>query len=201
MNEAYILNWDFNRDEDVENDAFHIPFVGDTEFGANLIRNEDFSHPSLIYFRANFSALNRFDYLVTDLHVPVMSNKMIATLLAGTNIGYKLIPTAMIDDTYLNEICDSENNLLPNIPVINSYSILHLSEYLDAFDYNNSEYKTSAAIPGMIRVRKLILRNSEFPKIFRIRESAGKLFISGEAKKELESKKIRGCFFEKVEVI
>lgn len=202
MNRAYILNWEYEHIGDAGKDAMHLPFEGDLEFSARMLGTEKFKHPTEIYFQADFSVLGNLDYLVTDLNVPIMSQKMIDVFISLGLSNYRLIPTILIDDTYFGELFDQSNTILPTVPINSNYFIIQLTTYTNAFDYDNSDYKDSAAIPGMLRVRKLVLRRSEsnFPSLFRIKESSSKLFISHEAKIALEVSKINGYQLGAVDV-
>ncbi|MEC3907484.1 hypothetical protein VOI54_10675 [Tamlana sp. 2201CG12-4] len=43
--------------------------------------------------------------------------------------------------------------------------------------------------------------SEDLPPIFRINESPSKIFVTDKAKEALETNGVRGCVFEKVEVI
>ncbi|BDC98837.1 imm11 family protein [Persicobacter psychrovividus] len=200
MEKVYKLKWDLDHSGDSEKDAFHFTFKNDIEFGADIISTRYFELPDEIYFQANFSIINEYDYLLNSLMAPVMSNRMleIITCLGDTNI--RVIPVIMISDLYpvksidVNRIKKSDN--LVNF----NFRIIQIMTYTDVFDYGNSEYDNDFILP-VGNIHKLVLRKPliGFPPIFRIKEKASEIFISQITKEALETANIKGCIFEPVE--
>jgi len=201
MGEVYKLNWDFNHSGDPEKDAFHLPFKNDNEFGADIISTRNFDAPEQIYFQANFNLIPKYDYPLTSLMVPVLSDRMIKLINGLGEITLRLIPVIMISDTYFDELFDLDNRLKPDVPVNTGYKIVQLMTYLKAFDYENSIYEEDFILP-VGHINKMVLKKPQggFPPIFRIEEKAGEIFVSKETKEALESAGIKGCVFEEVEV-
>lgn len=200
MEKVYKLNWDFNHSGDPEKDAFYLPFKNDNEFGADIISTRDFDFPEQIYLQANFNLIPEYDYPLTSLMVPILSNRMIEILNALGEINIRLLPVVMISDTYLDELFDSNYKLKPEVPVNTEYKIVQMMSYFKAFDYENSEYEEDFILP-VGHINKLILKKPQggFPPIFRIEERASEIFVSQKAKEALEAANIKGCVFEPVE--
>ncbi len=200
MGEVYKLNWDFNHSGDPEKDAFHLPFKNDNEFGADIISTRAFDFPKQIYLQANFNLIPEYDYPLTSLMVPVLSDRMIEIISSLGEINIRLIPVVMISDTYFDELFDSSNNLKPEVPVNTEYKIVQIMSYLKAFDYENSKYEEDFILP-VGHINKLVLKKAQngFPPIFRIEEKASEIFVSEVAKEALEAADIKGCIFEPVE--
>ena len=200
MEKVYKLNWDFNHSGDPEKDAFHLPFKNDNEFGADIISTRDFDFPEQIYLQANFNLIPEYDYPLTSLMVPILSNRMIEIINALGEINIRLIPVVMISDTHLDELFDSDNKLKPEVPVNTDYKIVQMMSYFKAFDYENSEYEEDFILP-VGHINKLILKKPQggFPPIFRIEEKASEIFVSQKVKEALEAANIKGCVFEPVE--
>ena len=202
MNKIYTLNWEYSHSGDSERDAFHIPFEN-SDKSSTIFLNPRYKDklPNRILFRANFNIIPDFDYPLTDLYVPILSDKMILLL---TEIGhFKAIFTnvIMIDDTYLDEIYDERGGLKPELETISNYKALTIFNREKCFDFENSVYKPSELnpnVPGY--VKKLVLKPSEnLPPIFRIKELPSELFITEKAKLSLELNNIKGCVFEEIE--
>ena len=86
---------------DSERHAVHIPFADDTKMSSVFI-NEKYREklPSKVTFEANFGVLSKNDYPVTDLNIPVMSDRMIKILKSAGDVDIHEIPVVMVDDTY-----------------------------------------------------------------------------------------------------
>src|SRR5690606_15504360 len=130
MGKVYKLNWDFNHSGDSEKDAFHLPFKNDNEFGADIISTRTFDLPEQIYFQANFNLIPEYDYPLTSLMVPVLSNRMIKIINGLGEVNIRLIPVVMISDTYFENLFDSSNKLKPEVPVNTEYKVIQIMSYL-----------------------------------------------------------------------
>jgi len=203
MNKIYSLNWEYSHSGDSERDAFHIPFEN-SDKSSTIFLNPRYKDklPNRILFRANFNIIPDFDYPLTDLYVPILSDKMISLL---TEIGdFKAIFTSviMIDDTFLDEIYDKSGDLKPDLKTVSSYKAITIVNRENCFDFENSIYKPSElnpSIPGYVKMIVLKpLENS--PPIFRIKEVPSMLFITEKAKLLLELNNIKGCVFEEVKL-
>lgn len=202
MNKIYLLNWDYNHSGDLERDAFHIKFPNSDKASTIFLNSKHKDKlPQKILYKANFNIISKIDYPLTDLNIPILSDRMIDILKSVGTFKAILTPVIMIDDTYLENVLDAKNELKPDVPVFNNYKALTIIERENCFDYNNSIFEPSELnpeIPGYIK--KLVLKfDNVLPPIFRIKESPSKLIITGKAKEVLESNNIKGCVFEEVE--
>jgi hypothetical protein len=202
MNKIYSLNWDSNHIVDDNLDAYHLTFQN-SEMATLLFLHPKYKDklPLELLFRANFNLIPKVDYPLTDLNIPILSNKMISILQECGNFDAIFTDVIMIDDTYLDNIFNSEGTLKNEVKIDKSYKALTIINREDCFDFKNSIYmpnELNPSIPGYIK--KLILKKkSNFSPIFRIKESSSTLFITELAKNKLQQNDIEGCVFEEVE--
>ena len=207
MKKIYKLEHDFNHSGDSERDAFHVPFEGNNNIAYYMIDTEMYSFnllPKQIFFQANFRLIPDYDYPFTDLNIPVMSIRMLSTILSVKSIGYELIPVIMIDDTYLGKRFDTNGSLISIVPIIENYGAIRLTDgLLNYLDLDLSDYRPSRINPKVpSRVRKVVLKEPDkgFPSLFRVKYAPSSLFVSQETKEVLEASNIKGCVFNEIEV-
>jgi len=191
MNKVYLVKHDYDHSGENERDAFHIPFVGVESIGVIMNGVENSELPSKISFQANFKLIDDYDYPLTDLTIPIMSDRMIKIFKSLDDLKLRFINVVMIDDLSCEIISKKD------------FFAIQIMEYTDAFDYENSEYRMRRGRNKKVGViSKLRLREPEngFPSIFRIKESSSKLFINSKAKEALEKENIKGCVYEPVVV-
>tara|TARA_R110001583_G_scaffold41589_1_gene132179 strand:- start:598 stop:1227 length:630 start_codon:yes stop_codon:yes gene_type:complete len=202
MKKIYSINWDYNHSEDMERDAFHIPFEN-SDKASTLFLSSRYKDklPDYILFRANFNIIPEFDYPLTDLNVPILSDRMISILNEIDDFEAIFTKVIMLDDTYLESIYDETGNLKSEIKTALNYKALTIVNREDCFDFENSIYQPSELNPNKPGfIEKLVLKSTEYlPPIFRIRETPSKLLITESAKSALEKNDIKGCVFEEVE--
>lgn len=204
MSKSYILKHDFTHSGDPERDAFHVPFQY-SDRASTIFLNPKYKDklPNLIYFQANFNLIPEFDYPLTDLNIPVMSDRMLEVLkVIGAFESFE-VPVVMFDDTFLGDRFNSDGSLNLEVERVESYQALVIMNRESVFDFDNSEFTPSTidpSKPGVIS--RVVLRKPEngFLPIFRIPETPSTLFVSQEAKEALELAGIKGCVFEEVEV-
>jgi hypothetical protein len=206
VKKVYKVNWDFEHSGDMERDAFHISFPDDDKimyfFSSPEMYSEDLL-PKEILFQANFNLIPNYDYPLTDLQIPILSVRMLNTLEEIRCFDYYAVPVIMIDDTYMEERFNEDGNLNIKVPTNKDYVAVRLSNLLDSFDYENSDFRalrSNPKAPG--RIKKLVLKEPKlgFPPMFRVNVISSTLFVSEEAKIALEQNKIKGCVFEEVEI-
>lgn len=202
MEKIYIINWDYSHSGDMERDAFHIPFEN-SDKSSTLFLNPRYKDklPDYVLFKANFNIIPEFDYPLTDLNVPILSDRMISILSEIDDFQAIFTNVIMLDDTYLGTIYDEKGGLKSEIKTESNYKILTIVNREDCFDFENSKYQPSELNPNKPGfIEKLVLKSSEYlPPIFRIKESPSKLLITERAKSALEKNDIKGCVFEEVE--
>jgi len=192
-------------DSEMDFDATSEPFNGRNTIGYDMKVAEDFVMPKEIYFRANLNIIPAHtDFPVTDLRFPIFSNRMIDIIESIKPFSKKLLPTIMIDDTYLDDYKDEYGEFKENVRINTSYfGVQFLERIGDCFNYEKSVYSpliSKPEFPGIIKKMVLKIPNMGFPSIFRIKEKPSMIFISQETKDALERNDIKGCVFEEVEV-
>ena len=201
---VYKLLHEYEHLIDMDFDASFEPFKGDDIIGFNMLGEEEFVMPNVVYFRANFNTIpQNTDFPITDLTFPIISNRMITILENVKPFKKRVLKTIMVDDTYLGEYLNKKGEVLDGVKIDSSYYGVQFLEFTDAFDKNNSIYKPMRSNPDMPGViKKLVLKEPQngFPSMFKIKENLSLTFISEEARIALESNHIKGCVFEEVEV-
>jgi hypothetical protein len=122
---------------------------------------------------------------------PIMSRRMVETLLSVRDFPHQIIPVAFTD--FLGD------------PIECDYVILHLRQLLDVLDMEESIYAKEQSIidPSQTiigSIKKLRLKEPEggFPPVFRVNWHEVPLYVSSEAKDALEAAGIQGISFSRV---
>lgn len=202
MNRIYVLNWDYTHSQDMERDAYHIPFPDSNKSSIIFLSDKYLNKlPKHIYFRSNLSILNDIDFPLNDLKIPVVSQKMM-NILNGCGVFRSITtPVSMLDDTYLDNPFDQNGTLKITVQKNERFLVLTLPDREDCFDQIKSIYEPSElnpSIPGFINTLVLI-QSVSLPPIFRIKEAPSKLFVTEKTKEALELNNVKGCVFEEVE--
>jgi hypothetical protein len=130
----FLLERDFSHLGDVENDAFHVPFEGSSLVASGLMGIDSVDLPDKIFFQADFGVIPEIDFPIVDLVINVMSQRMLNALLSIGKFKYRSIPAVMFDYTYMGERFDRPGQLKKDVPVIEGYYVIQLTEFTDAFD-------------------------------------------------------------------
>ncbi len=206
MAKVYLLKRDTFRKGDLDYDAYFIKFKDSGKLSYYLLNSEMYKNqdlPDKVLFRANFNVLVENDYPLTNLNIPVMSENMFTCFKQTNTVEFKIIDLIMIDDTFLGDIYNSNDELTDDMPMMNNYvSFSILEKFKDYLNLEKSDYRPSRTDPKIpSKIRNYVLNEPEtgFPSIFRLKYSPSSLFISEEAKETLESNNIKGCVFEEVE--
>jgi len=200
---CYRLNNDYSNIGDTGKDAFIYEFEGFDMIGSNILGMEKLSLPKPMFFSADFKDDKFTDYPITDIHSPIMSQKMIDVI--NPNIKNHLVeiyPCTMVDDTFLETPFKEKGVLKAEVKRKSDYYVLQLNIFEDIFCDIKSVYDESLIFPGKIgTIKKLVLKEPKdgFPLIFRISQFRGYLFVSEQTKNNLEKNNIKGCVFEEVE--
>jgi hypothetical protein len=122
---------------------------------------------------------------------PIMSKRMLETLLSVREFPHQVIPIVMLDAFTPAEF--EENH---------DYVAVQLLEHQDVFDWEKSIYELDPEVPNCIKstsLEKIVLRTPPegFPPLFRIGTASLRpdLYVSPEGKAALESAGIRGVNF------
>jgi hypothetical protein len=200
-NRAYRLhcNIDHLGIGEIEEDAWLINYPKYSEINS-LILNYPSGLPELIEFEAISSMLAMTDYPYTDVTWPILSKRMLDTLLSVGSFPHRAYPVVMLDVEAKYDK-NSKKYIAPRTENHNYFAI-HLSEYLDAFDFENSIYERSTINPDVIKnIKWICLREPEtgFPPLFTIEPASLDFFVSAEARAALEAANIQGIDFQHVE--
>lgn len=201
---VYELNWEFDHLVDMNQDCSVVPFDGLEDFRFQLGGVDVYTPKNEIILQGNFNVIpQNTDYPIVDIGIPLMSKKMIFLIEDTGQVKLNKIDSIIIDDTFLGEIYDNTVNFSSDIRKNNDYQFVQVTDYLEAFDYDNSIFKSLRSNPEKIGIiNKLVLKEpiQGFPPIFRIAEKPSMLFVSESTRKALESNGIKGCIFNEIEV-
>ena len=79
---------------------------------------------------------------------------------------------------------------------------IQLSTYLDAFDWERSEYQRDEVFPDEVyMIDKLVLKEVPLPPLFRLAARPVVLMVSAQARAAMEKAKIRGVRFKELSEI
>jgi hypothetical protein len=163
---------------------------------------EDLNLPNPVEFDAIGEAFETIDYPYTDVGWPIMSKRMLDTLLSVGDFRHRSYPLLMVDcEQIYDERLDKDTN--SGIEYDNFFAV-HVLEDLDVFDWENSIYERSSKNPNAVKeTEKIILKEpiTGFPPLFRVITVPLRtdLYVSAEARTALEIAGIRGVDFIQVE--
>ena len=141
-----------------------------------------FNLPDRIVFNTSYDILSEMELIHNNAGWPIVSKKMLNTLLKIGEFPHQSIPLIMVDKEHQN----------------NDFIALQLLEHLDAFDWDRSSYNRCFDDEDtLMELDKLVLKQTQngFPPIFRVKTIPNRLFVSAEARTALENADIRGLEF------
>jgi hypothetical protein len=208
-NKAYKLDWDITHLDTVKGEppmeeaAWQLNFPNHPGTGFYSTLFFDF-FPNPIEFGSTPWLLSETDYPYTDIRWPVMSKRMLDVLLSVGSFPHRTYPVVMIDQSM-----DSNSKELKIKGTKNyDYVLVQPSEYLDAFDFENSIFKWEEYDPSVVTdvpsfvsdVERLVLKeiDSDFPPLFTVEESSLDILVSAKARAALEAANIKGIMFTPV---
>jgi hypothetical protein len=150
-------------------------------------------------FDANFEALAKTDYPDNSEQFSILSKRMLEILLSIRDFPHQTFPVIMVNrgtdlDGHPTNPDGTEEN--------HDYVLLHLTEHLDSFDWEQSEYEMNSKVANHAdRLSKLVLKEPSdgYPPIFRMSPISDDVFISAEARETLEIAGIKGLRFQRVQ--
>jgi hypothetical protein len=164
--------------------------------------------PEIITFDALLLFTEMVDFVYNDAHWPIVSKRMLNALESMIDFSCQIIPLVLadIEVKYNKEL---KQDVLSDIKNYN-YIALQLLEHLNIFDWDNSEYtllhKKNPTVPPvapnrLFELNKLVLKEPAegYPPIFRITALPRHLFVSAQAKAQLEDHNIQGIRFVPLE--
>ncbi|MEM9526126.1 MAG: hypothetical protein AAGA31_05925 [Bacteroidota bacterium] len=206
MPEVYKLLLDTRRPGDTEYDAVILPNGESNKWRYYFLNPHLYPEsllPAEVSFLANFQYLHDRDCLFTDSGLFVVRKRLVDLFTSIDGLKYLKVPCLMIDDTYFGERYDECNELHAEVPVNKAFYALRFSSVGNYFDPVNSVFRPMRSNPNMPgRIKRLFLKAPKegFPPIFRTQEQISSLFVTRVVKDLIEKNKIKGCYFEEVEV-
>lgn len=199
IDRAYQLFWDLDHIADgAEVDAWLREFPNAPDNSAFWELKDDLNLPNPVEFDAIGKVFETLDYPYTDVWWPIMSKRMLDTLLSVGSFRHRAYPALMIDCKQVyNENLGRDIN--SGVEYDNFFAV-QILEDLDVFDWKNSVYERDSESPDVLEsIEELVLKEPEegFPPLFRVVTSYLKtrLYISSEARLALEAAGIRGVLF------
>jgi hypothetical protein len=200
---AYRLTWETSYLEDCDEEyELELEEFPGYEWIAGFIKTTPYNLPNPVIFWSNPEFLNYLDYPTSNVSWPIMTRRMLCTLLTVGDFSHRVIPIALMDGTrftYEPErrfLADGQPN--PEITNFNDLVIVQLLERHDYFDFENSEYERHPRDPNWIRsVERYVLNEppNGFPPLFRLTVTPSQLFISAKAREALQEAGIRGTSY------
>ncbi len=200
VKQAYKLKHDAVHIADTsrEYDAYIVEWPEYREYGLKFTDPDDFDYPNHgVEFHGYESSLSDTDYPYENVAWPIMSKRMLSTLLAVRAFPHRTwdVPFVGFPDN-APELMLREG--LRGGVRHNEFVAIQLLEQLDLFDWENSVYEMDSMFPDEIsRIRKLVLKvpDEGLPPIFRLKVGSVILYVSPEGRAALEAANIKGVRF------
>jgi hypothetical protein len=187
------------RDTSREYDAYVVEWPEYREYSTKFMDPDDFDFPDHgVEFHGYESSLSDTDYPYANVSWPIMSKRMLNTLLNVKEFPHRTwdVPFVGFPDN-APELMLREG-LRGGVRHDNEFVAVQLLEQLDIFDRENSTYKTYTAMPDeVMSIRKLVLKVPEegLPPVFRLKVYPVQLYVSPEGRTALEAANIKGVRF------
>jgi hypothetical protein len=201
VKQAYKLKHDAVHIEDTsrEYDAYIVEWPEYRNYDTKFCRPNDFDFPVHgVEFHGYESSLSDTDYPYENIGWPIMSKRMLNTLLSVKEFPHRTwdVPFVGFPDNAPEGLL--REGLRGGVRHDDKFVAVQLLEQLDIFDRENSTYKDSDILPGAVNsIRKLALHVPEegLPPIFRLKVSPVQLYVSPEGRAALEAAHIKGIRF------
>jgi len=178
ISDAYFIDYNLAhlKDQDGDGEIDEFPGYEDIMFE----RTDQIKLPEIPTCLADLKTLKKTDFPCCTPLWPVMSKKMINTLLKIKQFPHKIFPILMVDQL-TNQINED-------------YVIVHLLDHLDIIDHDKSIIKTSNDLKWYItEIDKLRLKNvNNLPPLFRLYQHPIELLVSSDARSALINEGING---------
>jgi hypothetical protein len=201
VKQAYKLKHDavHIRDTSREYDAYIVEWPEYREYGLKFTDPDNFNFPAHgVEFHGYESSLSDTDYPYENVAWPVMSKRMLNTLLSVRAFPHRTwdVPFVGFPDNVHEELL--RKGMSGGVRHDNEFVTVQLLEQLDIFDWENSNYKMHSIFPNEVdRIRKLVLKvpDEGLPPIFRLKVDSIFLYVSPEGRAALEAAGIKGIRF------
>jgi hypothetical protein len=185
---------DMSRDYD----AYIVQWPQFLDYATKFRRPTDFDYPTHgIEFHGYESSLSDTDYPYNDVGWPIMSKRMLNTLVSVREFPHKTWDVSFVGFSDNAPARLLEKGLSGGVRH-DEFVTVQLLECLDIFDWENSVYEMDSMFPDEVdRIRKLILKvpKEGLPPIFRLKVDHILLYVSPEGRAALESANIKGVRF------
>jgi hypothetical protein len=201
VKQAYKLNYEPFHLEDTSRDydAYIMEWPEYRSYSLKFKEVSDFDYPAHgVEFHGYESSLSDTDYPYENVGWPIMSKRMLNTLLSVKEFPHRTweVPFVGFPDNAPEELL--RKGLRDGVRHDNEFVVVQLLEHLDIFDWENSVYEMDPMFSDEIdRIRKLVLRVPEegLPPIFRLKVDPIVWYVSPEGRDALEAANIRGIRF------
>lgn len=180
-------------------DAYIVEWPEYRGYETKFTELDDFQYPSHeVKFQGYDSSLSDTDYPYTNVNWPIMSKRMLNTLLLVEEFPHRTWDVPFVG--FPNNASEGmlRQELRDGVRYDNKFVAIQLLDQLDIFDWENSVYKMHSIFPDEVaRIRKLVLKVPEggLPPIFRLNVLSGHLYVSPEGRTALEAANIKGVRF------
>lgn len=158
----------------------------------------EFKLPNKIEFETVGDIIHHTDYPDCKPWWPIMSKRMLDTLLSVQEFPHQTIPVTMIDTQ--RHYDESVGKYIVPREGLEDFVAVQLLEHLDLFDWEKSVYTLELEQPITInRLERMVLKEQDggFPPLFRIATGGvrTRLYVSPQGRAALEDSDIRGVDF------
>jgi hypothetical protein len=201
VKQAYELRHDAVHIEDTsrERDAYIVEWPEYREYSTKFMDPDDFEYPNHgVEFQGYESSLSDTDYPFNNVRWPIMSKRMLNTLLAVRKFPHRTwdVPFVGFPDNAPEGLL--REGLRGGVRHDDEFVAVQLLEQLDIFDWENSVYREGFVSPDTVSsIRKLVLKvpDEGLPPIFRLTVYPVLLYVSPEGRAALEAANIKGIRF------
>ncbi|GHU77145.1 hypothetical protein FACS189461_5400 [Spirochaetia bacterium] len=202
----------YRRKRGVDYDMTFIPLNADD---AHDLKYDSFkaeitltTYPEVLYFKGDLTALRTMDYPIIegDFTVLVVSKRLLALLTAIKPFAYKAIPVIIYDAAY-TDYPFTGNPFLQNfaskgdVPINTDFVFIKLLRHF-SMDKDNSVFTLEPFMGKELftGIKKLEVLEPEdgLDPLFRIKEKCINLFITDDARQEIERQGINGVICEEI---
>ncbi|GHU77747.1 hypothetical protein FACS189462_0420 [Spirochaetia bacterium] len=196
----------YYRKRGVDYDMTFIPFDGAQRLKYDSFKPEMTlnTYPEVLYFKGDLAVLHTMDYPIIEedyFTLLVVSKRLLALLTAIKPFAYKAIPVIIYDAAYTGNPFLPDGALKDDVPINTDFVFIKLLRHF-SLDKENSVF-TLRSIMGKERItgiKKLEVLEPEdgLDSLFRIKEKKIQLFITDEARQEIERQGINGVICEEI---
>lgn len=163
--------------------------------GYKYYGTEPFPHPEPVIFLGHPTITRYIDYPQTDNGWTVMSRQMYQTLLSVGDFPHRIIPVAVVDWSKTSENWYNDDGKLRRDITQDNFLAIQMTEHLDIFDYEKSNYTMREDKPDWFDdIKEFVFKtpSNGLPPIFKIPQVRTYTFVSAEAREAMKKAGITG---------